>query len=789
MRFLLRWIDEQTGLVTMSKRFLEHPLPTGVGWLHTLGALALFLFALQAATGIFLALYYVPTPDHAYESIEFIQHRVVLGKLVRGLHHYTTDALALVIGLHMLRVFLWGAYKKPRQIVWVVGVALLVLTMGFTITGTLLPWDQNGYWATLIRFSLAGSLPVVGPVIQQAILGGKTIGALTLTRFYGAHIFFLPGIVTAFMVFHVFHVRVKGITPPWRRVGDEETVERPTLFYPDHIWKLATVCLGTLLILLFFAAVKGAPLEPPADPNSAYPAHTHWYFLYLFEFVHLFPGKWQFVGGMVIPTIALLAYLVLPYVDRNPERRLSRRPFCIFLAVSMFTAVTFLGIKGLESSPHEPELSEEEQRGAKVFLDNRCQACHGINGGGGTGGTDLASGGKRDPKTVEAVIRTPTKFNPRSIMPATNLPDEDMKALVSFIMSITPTSSMPSAPQVGPPKPSSHRQDNYMLDHKFEVRRDPQACAECHQPHFCQTCHQKRRPDSHLHHWMPAHAGASAANEEFCRVCHEKSYCDRCHREMLHGAGWLNVHVNSATKHKKLCAECHTRTFCVECHQGAKPKSHKQADFMAVHAALSKASNCYQCHNKQTFCDNCHTGAKPQSHKQSNFLAAHGKLSMATKADCATCHAKSFCSNCHRLDMPHPDDWMKRLRTLTITYPDLFPPVKPAKMPQSLHSIAANKNPVCANCHKQQECADCHKMDIPHPAGFVRTHGKRSKKNSTACLKCHTPQNCMNCHETQMPHPKGWAKKHDVKGASFERNSFCMRCHTLNDCYQCHEIK
>jgi ubiquinol-cytochrome c reductase cytochrome b subunit len=788
MRFLLRWIDEQTGLVSATKRFLEHPLPTGTGWFHTLGALALFLFALQALTGVFLALYYVPSPTHAYESVRFISQRVALGNVVRGLHHYTTDALALIVGLHMLRAFLWGTYKKPRQMVWVVGVLLLVLTMGFTMTGVLLPWDQNGYWATVIRFSLAGSLPVVGPLMQKAILGGSNVGALTLTRFYGAHIFFLPGIVTLFIIFHIFHVRVKGITPPWRRVGDEENVEKPILFYPDHIVKTAVVCLVALMILLSLAAFKGAPLESPADPNSAYPAHTHWYFLYLFQFVHLFPGKWQFVGGVIIPTIALLLYVLLPYVDRNPERRLSRRPFSIFLAVSVFASVTYLGITGFHSTPHEPKLTAEEQRGQKVFLDLRCQACHGINGGGGTGGTDLAAGGKREAETVETVIRTPTKFNRRSIMPTTELPEEDMKSLVSFILSINQNSTLPTAPQAGPPKPSSHRQENYMLDHKFEVRKDPQACAECHEQKFCQSCHQKRLPDSHLHNWLPAHAGASEANEAFCKVCHDKSYCDSCHRKLLHGPGWFQVHVRSAKEHKKLCAECHTQSFCTECHTGAKPASHKQANFMAAHATLSKSSNCVQCHAK-SFCSNCHTGAKPASHKRSNFMAAHGKLSMATRADCSTCHAKTFCSNCHRLDMPHPDDWMKRTRTLTITYPTVFPPVKSSKMAHSSHSMAANREAVCANCHVKQECATCHKMEIPHPSDFVRTHGKMSKKDATTCLNCHTQQNCMNCHETQIPHPKGWVKKHNVKGASFERNSFCMRCHTLNDCYQCHEVK
>jgi quinol-cytochrome oxidoreductase complex cytochrome b subunit len=764
VRALLHWIDEQTGLVSASQRFLEYPLPRGVGWPQTLGSLALFLFGLQIVTGVFLALYYVPTPDHAYDSVMFLRG-LPLGRLIYNLHHYGTDALAVVIGLHMVRAFLWGAYKKPRQMVWVVGVILLVLTMGFTITGALLPWDQNGYWATKIRLSLAAGLPVLGPILQQLGQGGATLGAVTLTRFYSLHLFFLPAFALLLMGFHVFQVRIRGITPPWRRVGEEQDVEKPILYYPDHTLKIALLCLGTLLGILLAAAFWDARIEPPADPTSNFPAHTHWYFLYLFEFVHLFPGKLQFIGSMVIPTLALVAYFLLPYVDRNPERRLSRRPFAIPLVMGAFIAVTALGIRGSRSSPHEPHLTRLEQQGQKLFFDMRCQACHGINGGGGTGGPDLASGGgKRSAPMVETMLRTPQKLNPRSIMPAANLPPDQMKELVAYVLSITPSSVMPTAPQIGPPKPMSHRQGNFMLDHKFEVRKDPQACAECHQPTFCQECHQKRKPDSHLHNWLPQHAGAAQASGAFCQVCHDQQSCDNCHRQLLHGPGWLAVHKNAATEHGNVCAECHTPTFCAQCHQGARPPSHAKPDFMQIHGTLVMGENCAECHG-QNPCETCHNRSNPHP---PGWEKTHGPVAVAHADRCAVCHTdrKTFCDGCHKLPMPHPAGWL-------------------AQHKSAAKSAGAN----CQYCHQQRECEGCHHEQLPasHTAVWRQTHGAVAKKGTQDCMLCHQQASCNACHQLPMPHPDNWVATHQTIAA--RREATCANCHTKKDCLQCHQDK
>jgi ubiquinol-cytochrome c reductase cytochrome b subunit len=645
----------------------------------------------------------------------------------------------------------------------VVGVLLLVLTMAFTITGVLLPWDQNGYWATKIRLSLASSLPVLGAIIEQIALGGKALGAVTLTRFYALHVFFLPGVMILLLVFHVFQVRVKGITPPWRRVGEEENVPKPVLFYPDHLAKITLVCLAVLVGLMGYAMVREAPLEPMADPNSNFPAHTHWYFLYLFEFVHLFSGKMEFVGAVLIPSLALLAYLVLPYLDRNPERRIARRPFAVALAAGMFIGVTILGIKGARSTPREPRLTSVEQKGQKIFMDLRCQSCHGINGGGGTGGPDLASGGgKRDAQVVREVILTPTKYNPRSIMPAAKLEPGELEQLVAYVTSIQPTSVMPTEPQIGAPRPQSHRQPNFMLDHKFEVRKDAAACAECHQPRFCDSCHQKRRPDSHLHDWLPQHAGASQASGAYCQVCHSRPMCDSCHRELLHGPGWLDVHVQAGSQHAKVCAECHTQTFCSGCHQGARPASHRQPDFRHIHGTLSKTVNCAQCHG-QNACASCHTKANPHP---TGWEHSHGAVAQAANASCSTCHTnqRAFCDGCHKRPMPHPATFV-------------------AQHPAESKQAGAN----CTYCHQKQDCDGCHHSTRPasHTADWRAKHGKVAKNKQQDCLMCHRQTTCNTCHQLPMPHPAQYQAKHAADAKRSE--SACANCHKQSYCLQCHE--
>ena len=185
---LYRWLDSRLNLKPVERTLLDEPIPGGASWIYVFGSVTLFLFLLQAVTGMFLAVYYAPTPDHAYDSIRYIETEVMFGAFVRGFHHWGASAMVVAIGLHMLQAFLYGAYKPPREAMWMVGVLLFLLVMTFAFTGYLLPWDQTAYWATQIGINMVGTVPVVGDFMMRVMRGGETLGALTLSRFFAIHV-------------------------------------------------------------------------------------------------------------------------------------------------------------------------------------------------------------------------------------------------------------------------------------------------------------------------------------------------------------------------------------------------------------------------------------------------------------------------------------------------------------------------------------------------------------------------------------------------------------------------
>jgi len=768
MRKILKWLDEQSDLVSIIRHFLEEPLPKGVGWPHVFGSLALFCFIIQMVTGIFLLLYYTPTPDHAHETVSFITYQLPFGKIVRGLHHWGASAMALVVGLHILQVYVWGAYKKPRQIIWVLGMGLLLLTMGLAFTGYLLPWDMKAYWATVVGTNIAGAVPGIGKYLRTLLRGGESVGALTLTRFFTIHTCILPALLIGLVAFHLFQVRKRGITPPWRKVGDEENVEYTQRFYPEQLFKDVVVALVTLGILLFLAAYYGAPLERVANPSeTGYVPRPEWFFLYLFQFLKYFPGELEFVGAVVVPTIVVIAMVLVPYVDTNPHRLPRKRPFAMVLAAGFFTVISALGVMGLASAPRHKELSRQEKIGEKLFLDLRCQACHGINGGGGTAGPDLAGANLNDAARLRTLLRNPQAFNPRSIMPQYHLTDDQMTALVAFLMSIGKNSQMPESPEIGPKKPEDHFAEGWLTQHKYEVRKDPLQCSSCHKPQYCQTCHQNRRPDSHLKQWIKSHFGTAMEKPEYCAVCHERQYCTDCHKDVLHTAKWITDHPRGVEKRPAICRECHQSTdFCISCHKGAEPASHGPT-WITLHKHAVTPS-CAVCH-KQDFCSSCHSGAKPRSH-DAHWVRTHGG---SAGAGCRTCHNDSFCQSCHKVTMPHPQGWRTHLH----------------------QSEARADSSTCRTCHDQSFCIQCHVRSKPasHTAKWEQAHKSVVKeKGDAACQSCHgtgSPISCRNCHGLDMPHPDDFALRHGGV-ASYKRDSLCTRCHKINEfCVKCHEAK
>jgi menaquinol-cytochrome c reductase cytochrome b subunit len=214
----LDWLEERSGLIGGVKYFLFRKVPSDTNWMQTLGSATLTAFLVQATTGVFLAMYYKPHPDTAYESIRTITDDVALGWLVRGMHRWGASVFIILLFLHMGRVFLFGAYKYPRELNWIVGALLLIMGLMEGLTGYLLPWDQTSYWASVVAININGTAPFAGPLLAQFLRGGADIGADTITRFYSLHMLLIPGAIAGLIVLHLYLVIRLGVTsPPWSR--------------------------------------------------------------------------------------------------------------------------------------------------------------------------------------------------------------------------------------------------------------------------------------------------------------------------------------------------------------------------------------------------------------------------------------------------------------------------------------------------------------------------------------------------------------------------------------------
>ncbi|MGE5620552.1 MAG: cytochrome b [Sphingomonadaceae bacterium] len=366
---LLDWLAVRSGVKVVWDGFFGRKIPLGAGWLYTLGFASMFAFILQAATGVFLAMYYSPSPDHAYDSIQFIMYQVPFGAVVRGIHHWTASAMVVLVVLHMVTVFVLGAYKYPRELTWMVGVGLLLLTLGFAFTGYLLPWDQKAYWATVVGTAIPGTLPGVGDLVLKIARGGSELGALTLTRFYAVHVLLLPASLAGLLAIHLYLVVHHGISVPpwlWERIGPrvrsiagagrpapsreeeyharyEQFKARGRSFWPEIILEDIIAAALVMVAVLWLVTTAGVPTEARADPtDTSYVPRPEWYFMFLFQALKYFPGELEWVGAGVLPPLALLLILLLPIYDRSPWRSPWRRPLAMLGGLAMALAVGFL---------------------------------------------------------------------------------------------------------------------------------------------------------------------------------------------------------------------------------------------------------------------------------------------------------------------------------------------------------------------------------------------------------------------------------------------------------------
>lgn len=436
------WLDSRLGGALFGG-FLNRSVPDETGLPHTLGSASLFLLVVQVVTGIVLAMNYSPAPEHAYNSITFIMSQVLFGPVLRGLHHWGSSALVIVVGLHMLRTFLWGSYKAPREVTWMVGVTLLLIVMGFAFTGYLLPWTQRSYWATVVGTKIVGTVPGIGGWLLQLVRGETGVGPVTLARFYAIHVLLLPALLVPLVIFHLYLVYRHGIAPA---PGNEAAAQKNKRFYPEQLADDLGVSLLILCVLLGLTAWLGVPTEIRADPSStAYVPRPEWYFLFFFQLLKYFEGPiWEPIGVVVLPLAVVLLLFFMPLFDRRPERRPARRPFAMAAAaasVAVVAVLTYLGTVQVSPGTKQAPAGSPQalvDRGRELFADNHCQGCHVVAGQGGTAGPELTHVGSRmTADRLTAQIRAPEKLNPNTNMPAFDkMSDDDLKALVTYLLTL-----------------------------------------------------------------------------------------------------------------------------------------------------------------------------------------------------------------------------------------------------------------------------------------------------------------------------------------------------------------
>ena len=298
---MLAWLDSRIGYTGIIKMLLDEPIPGGARWWYVFGSVLTFILSIQILTGIFLAAFYSPASNTAWASVAFIQDQLALGWFVRGLHSTGASAMVIMTVLHLAQVLIYGAYRAPREMNWIVGVSMLGLVLAFALTGYLLPWDQKGYWATQVATSIIGTTPLIGPELQKLLQGGSEYGSFTITHFYALHTYVLPGIIIGALLLHLYLFRRHGVTPKWD-VSQQELVKKTQPFWPDQLYRDIVACGITFLaIVLIVLRTHGAELEAPADPSSTYVARPEWYFLPLFQILKYFEGPLEIIGTMVLP--------------------------------------------------------------------------------------------------------------------------------------------------------------------------------------------------------------------------------------------------------------------------------------------------------------------------------------------------------------------------------------------------------------------------------------------------------------------------------------------------------
>src|SRR5271163_3489622 len=412
------WFDLRLQLGKPIRETAEHPVPRETAsWFYVFGSAALTCFMLQIVTGILLALIYVPSAGEAWNSLQTLNHGIALGWFIRALHGWGSNFMIAIVLIHMVQVFLLGAYKFPRELTWVVGILLLLLTLGMAFTGQVLRFDQDAYWGLGIGASISSRIPVLGPWIVNLLLGGPIIGGATLSRFFALHVFVIPGSLIVFVGLHLFLVLKLGINE-WPTPG--RIVRRSTYlreyhdltradgipFVPGAVAK-DLFFSGFILLSIAACAAYFGPFGPSGQPDPTIiqtAPRPDYFFLWLYAVLSLLPPSLETPALLIGPVVVLAVLLALPFVSGEGEKSWKRRPIAVLTILLLAVALgTFTHLA--DYAPWSPVMNAWsgepipapylkgrtalERQGALVFQAKQCHNCHALGGAGGKRGPDL----------------------------------------------------------------------------------------------------------------------------------------------------------------------------------------------------------------------------------------------------------------------------------------------------------------------------------------------------------------------------------------------------------------
>jgi ubiquinol-cytochrome c reductase cytochrome b subunit len=471
IRVIRDWFDQRLQLGEPIRATMAHPVPTKTAsWFYVFGSAALTIFILQTVTGILLALIYVPSAAEAWSSLQRLNHDIELGWFIRALHGWGSNFMLAIVLIHMVQVFLFGAYKFPRELTWIIGVLLLLVTLGMAFTGQVLRFDQDAYWGLGIGVSICSRVPVFGPWLVKLLLGGPIIAGATLSRFFALHVFVIPGLLIAFVGVHLLLVLRLGINE-WPMPG--RVVRRATYlreyhelvhedgipFVPVAVWKDVFFSACVLASVGACAALFG-PFGPGGEPDPTIiqtAPRPDYFFLWLYAVLSLLPPALETPALLIGPAVGILVLLALPFVSGEGEKSWQRRPIAVLTILLVAVALgTFTHLSGY--APWSPQMdawsaepippqyvngrSALERQGALIFQEKQCHNCHALGGRGGQRGPELDAVAVR--LTQDQLIRQVIQGGGNMPAYGKNLSPAETTALVSFLVTLRPTGQAPA---------------------------------------------------------------------------------------------------------------------------------------------------------------------------------------------------------------------------------------------------------------------------------------------------------------------------------------------------------